>query len=146
MSQKIITNMYHVVSNPHRFDVIIFDKIVRLYDVYIYRTIKVTQLFLWVPYTRATLLVYVPNVALTNDCCVQKKFFCVATIMSHNFDMSKKFFCWHNFFQKIFHNIFFCSWNIYFHFPPGGNISVYFPLQNIYVISNIFWNKLYPAK
>ena len=76
----------------------------------------------------------------------KKNFFCVATIMSHNFDMSKKFFCWHNFFQKIFHNIFFCSWNIYFHFPPGGNISVYFPLQNIYVISNIFWNKLYPAK
>ena len=130
MIQKIIANMYHVVSNPHRFDVIIFDKIVRLYDVYIYRTIKVTQLFLWVPYTRATLLVYVPNVALTNV-VVDKKNFFVCNNMSHNFFMLTKIFCWHNFFQNFFSHQLFLQLNIPFIFPPGGKYKGYFPCRNI---------------
>ena len=77
----------------------------------------------------------------------KKNFFCVATNMSHNFDMLKKFFCWHNFFAKIFHNIFFWDGKYTATFPSWREYStVFFPYREIYVISNIFANKLYPAK
>ena len=127
MIQKIIASMLHAVSNPHRFDVIIFDKIVRLYDVYIYLTIKVTQLFLWVPYTRSTLLVYVPNVELTNVVADKKNFF-VCNNMSHNFFMLTKIFCWHNFFQNFFSFNYFLQLNIPLFSLQEANIKV-FPLQ-----------------
>ena len=139
MIQKIITSIHHDVSNPHRFDVIVFDKFVRINVQWNYRTTKVTQLFLVRPYTRATLLVCVPNVALTNVVTYNKKIFLLyATTCRTIFHVNKNF-CWHNFFQKIFHNIFFWDGKYTVHFPSWREIfTVFFPYR-IYMLFQIYF-------
>ena len=50
-----------------------------------------------------------------------------------------KNFCWHNFFQKIFHNIFFWDGKYTVHFPSWREIfTVFFPYR-IYMLFQIYF-------
>ena len=140
--------MLHVVSNPHSDLCDWLRQNCSTLRSVIYRTIKVTQLFLVSTIHTCNISLVTLRTLHSLMFVAYKKFiFCVATNMSHNFDMLKKFFCWHNFFAKIFHNIFFWDGKYTATFPSWREYStVFFPYREIYVISNIFANKLYPAK
>ena len=118
MIQKIITSIYHAVSNPQSFFVIDFVKIVRLNVCTLSNNKSYPTFFVSTIHTRCISLVSLRTQRSLNFLLTKKLFFCCKKL-SHNFYMLTKIFV-----DIIFSKFFF----------QQSNISALF----IYYISFIF--------